>query len=227
MANAARAPRKEKNPDIVRLGIIRDHSKHPDGANHEMTKALKRFANINFPLNRPDIQMALQTGYFKHVFSHENFGFGLFMLQTANPRAAYHLGIFIAEQMLPHCQHRTVRRTLEVDPRCAELVEWCKSYLETGKWHDQTTVANYYCNLVSGFNGSPQAYNRFAVEAVTELAHGVSDISSWGISNYQLRWALENAIEALPDKAAIDVFIKKVYDKFLSILEAIQDGKKL
>lgn len=222
MANAA-----SKIPDVVKFGIIRNHAKHPDGPNHDMVKAIRKFENLNSPLGRREIHRIMHEGAFQHVFNHETFAQSLLIFHGANPRASYHLGLFIAEQLLPLCQHRTVTRTLEQEPRSQELFQHCRDYITNGKWSDYHATANLHVGLQNSASSPPQLYNRHAAVPLLELSRGVSIDPYQAIHWYRPLYALDEAILAQPDKAAIDTFIKKVYDKFVSLLETIQDDRPL
>ncbi len=224
MANAARKP---KTPDVVKFGIIRDHSKHPDGDNHNLTKAMGKFANMSAFIDRREARTMFYNGAFKQVFNYDNFVMGLLMLHAANRRASYLLGLFIAQQVLPLCQNRTVHRTLEADPRAQQLFEDCKDYINNGKWTDIHKTADLYLILQNSHNNPPQVYNRYAVGPLLALASGVSSNTFQAIYWYRPLSALEAAIMAQPDKAAIDSLIEKVYDRFISLLEDLQNDRPL
>lgn len=224
MANAARKP---KVPDIIKYGIIRNHDQHPDGPNHALTKALRKHENMSSVIDRRACSNIFYEGVFKQKFNHDTFVLGLLMLHAANPRASYRLGLFIAQQVLPLCQYRTVKRTLEADSRAQKLYDDCKAYIENGKWIDLHKTADLAITLQNSHSLPPQVYNRYAVGPLLALSCGVSSDPYQAIHWYRPLHALESAILAQPDAAAINTLLEKVYDKFVTLLETIQDDRPL
>jgi len=220
MANAARKP---KIPDVVKLGIIRNHDKHPDGPNHPMTKAIRRFDNLNSPLSRRELRRVTHNNVFPAQINVDAFTQALLIFHGANPRASYRLGLFIAEQLLPLCQYRTITRKLEQEPRSLELFQYCKDYITDGKWSDSQAAANLHIGLQNSASCQPQLYNRYAAAPLLELSRGVSSDPYQAIYWYRPLYALNEAIMAQPDKAAIDTFLAKVYDEFVNLIETIQN----
>lgn len=234
MANAAlkptSKPRRKPRPEIVRLGIVRDHDAFPDGKNHQLMAELRKFDEIHAPAYRLELNRALRTGPMSSALDLGKFTQALYFFQAANPSAAYHLGIFIAEQMLPYCQYRTAFRKLEADDRCPEVIALCKAYVLTGKWNNLDKVHKLWAELDTSCasEGNRQPYNRYATATVKNLAkHANVVVQDEGIHLYDLLDNLQDAITALPNKAAIDTFIDNVYDKFVGIIERIQDGREL